>query len=245
MGAICLLPRELVTNMKTHRFILASGILLAGLTHSQATTLGFGQLGGNNATVPANFGSFATTDGNGYVVSGGTTPNVGLTWDSGWDIHTSNFFAPLEDTTVGGGAWDNEGGVPRIAQLDFGNHTINFTVDDGFALQLDSFDFGHTAETPGNTSWDLTLTAVSSSTVVWSQSVSFVNGQVFTITPNFTGVLGEDYLLTFNRTSETYNFSNGRHGIDNLTFYQVIPEPTTATLLGLAGLAVFARSRRK
>ena len=63
-----------------------------------------------------------------------------------------------------------------------------------------------------------------------------------TISPEFTGVPGEDYLLTFNRTSETYA-SNGRHGIDNLSFNQV-PEASSASIAGLAGMALLLRRRR-
>lgn len=232
--------------MKLRRFIITSGVLLTSLSVTRATTLGFGQLGGANTAVPANYGSNATLDGSGLVVSlGGATPNIGLVWDPNWDIHTSTFFIDLENQTVGGGDWDNEGGMPRIGQLDFGDHTIGFTVDPGFALVLNSFDFAHTSETAGTTSWSLTLTAVSSSTVVWSDTVTFENGQVFSLTPEFSGVNGEDYVLRFLRTSESYN-SNGRHGIDNFSFSQIaVPEPSSAGLLGLAGMALLARRLRR
>jgi hypothetical protein len=221
---------------------LAALLSLAGV--GQATIIGFGQLGGNNTTVPAALGSNATADGNGLVVSNGATPNIALTWDANWDIHTSNFFAPLEGQTVGGGDWDNEGNIPRIGQLDSGTHTVNFAAAPGSALVLNSFDFGHTAETAGSTNWDLTL-ADSGSNVVWSQSVSFVDGQTVTVAPNFTGALGGSYTLTFNRTSESYN-SNGRHGIDNLNFNEsAVPEPGCALLvgLGIAGTAAGLRRR--
>lgn len=215
---------------------------LAGVC--QATIVGFGQLGGNNTTVPAALGSNAVADGNGYVVSNGTTPNVALTWDSDWDIHTSNFFAPLEGQTVGGGDWDNQGNIPRIGQLDFGTHTIVFAADAGYAVVLNSFDFGHTGETAGTTNWDLELTD-SSAALVWSHSVEFVNGSTVTVAPNFTGAGGQSYTLTFNRTAETYG-SNGRHGIDNLSFNQVtIPEPASLVLAGLGLLGAVAGLRRR
>ncbi|HMO87331.1 MAG TPA: PEP-CTERM sorting domain-containing protein [Lacipirellulaceae bacterium] len=221
--------------------ILAAALAVPGVGH--ATIVGFGQLGGSNSTVPANLASRATADGNGFVVSNGTTPNIALTWDIHWDIHTSGFFQPLENFTVGGGDWDNQGNIPRIGQLDFGTHTIGFTVDSGAQLVLNSFDFGHTAETAGTTMWDLTLTD-SGANVAWSQSVTFENGSTQKITPNFTGLAGEDYILTFNRTSQTYN-SDGRHGIDNLSFNQIaVPEPTSATLVGLAALSLLVRRRR-
>ncbi|RYD41488.1 MAG: hypothetical protein EOP85_12635, partial [Verrucomicrobiaceae bacterium] len=202
--------------MKSKSLSLAL-ILSAGMaTFSNATIVGFGQLGGNNTMIPGGLASRASVDGNGYVVSNGATPNIAVTWDPEWDIHTSNFFSALENRTVGGGAWDNEGNVPRIGQLDLAFHTISFAADAQYALVLNSFDFVHTAETAGTTVWNLTLTN-SSSAVVWSRDLTMNNADVssslVTVAPNFTGELGESYLLTFSRASETYG-SNGRHGID-------------------------------
>jgi len=229
--------------MKKHYLIASTGILLGSLTIAQATQIGFGQLGGNNVNLPSSLGSNATVDGLGYVVSiGGATPNISLTWDSNWDIHTSSYFDPLENQTVGGGAWDNEGGVARIGQLDLGFHTIRFSVDPGYALLLSSFDFGHTAETAGTTKWTLSLTD-SSATTVWQQLVVFEGGQVHTITPNFAGELGESYTLNFFRTEQSYG-SDGRHGIDNLTFSQIVPEPSVAAMTGIAWLGFLVRRRK-
>ncbi|RYD32555.1 MAG: hypothetical protein EOP87_12625, partial [Verrucomicrobiaceae bacterium] len=205
------------------RSILLTLSLLAGLPMAgHATIIGFGQIGGNNATVPGNLGSNATSNGNGYVVSNGTTPNISLLWDGAWDIHTSTFFSNLENLTVGGGAWDNEGSIPRVGQLDLGTHTIIFNSDPGYAVILNSFDFGHTAETAGTTVWDLTL-ANASENEVWSQRLTLANANTATsvvkVSPNFTGQPGESYTLTFNRVSQTYS-SDGRHAIDNLSFGQ-------------------------
>ncbi len=233
--------------MKSNRSIITLGILLGSGLIAHATVIGFGNLGGSNTTVPASLGSNATANGNGFVVTNGTTPNIAVSWDANWDIHTSNFFAGLENLTIGGGAWDNEGSVPRIGQLDFGTHTITLSADPGFALVLNSFNFGQTAETAGTTQWTLSLKAVSTSLEVWNQSVTLNNSPaanaLVTITPNFTGALGEDYTLTFNRTSETYG-SNGRHGIDNFSFNQV-PESSMASLAGLGAAALLIRRRRR
>jgi hypothetical protein len=223
-------------------FTAVAGVLTLAAS-SQATILGFGQLGGNNTTVPAAYGSGATANANGLVVSNGATPNVALTWDANWDIHTSNFFAPLEGKTVGGGAWDNENSVPRVGQLDFGTHTVGLSAAAGFAVVLNSFDFGHTAETAGTTNWIVTLTDAGA-TPVWSQAVEFVNGSTVTLSPNFTGTSGGSYTLTFSRTASTYG-SDGRHGIDNFSFNQVVvPEPVSASLIGMGALALKRRRAR-
>lgn len=230
-------------NTKTTRSLLALGILLAIPTASHATVIGFGNLGGNNTTVPGGLASNASADGSGFVVTNGTTPNIALLWDANWDIHTSGNFNPLEAQTVGGGAWDNESSIARVGQLDFGTHTIVFSATPGYALVLNSFDFGHTAEAGAatTTAWTLSLTD-SSLNDVWTQTVSFTGGQTFTIAPNFTGNPGESYTLKFDRTASSYG-SDGRHGIDNLSFNQV-PEPASAGLLGLAGLVLLARRRK-
>ena len=204
--------------------VLLSLAFWAGLAAvSNATILGFGQIGGSNTSIPADFGSNASGDADGIVVSNGATPNISLSWDSNWDIHTSSWFSGLENKTVGGGDWDNEGNMPRVAQLDTGYHSISFSATPGYALVLNSFDFGHTAETAGITEWDLTLTDASAE-VVWSRSLTMNNADaatsIYTVVPNFTGEMGESYTLTFDRTEQTYS-SNGRHALDNLYFSQL------------------------
>jgi hypothetical protein len=222
---------------------LAISAGVASIGH--ATIIGFGELGGSNTQIPTSLGSNASVDGSGYSIGGNATPNIALTWDSAWDIHTSSWFMDLENKTDGGNDWDYEAGTYKIAQLDADNHTITFSADEGYALVLESFDFGHTAETIGTTIWDLALTDSSSKTV-WSQQLTMDNesteDSIFTISPNFTGELGESYTLSFDLNDETYN-SGGRHAIDNLTFAQ-IPEPSTITLLGGVGVVlVFIRRR--
>lgn len=228
-------------------------LLVGAPTIGQATIVGFGQLGGSNTSVPSTLASKASDDGNGYSVSNGTTPNISLIWDSAWDIHTSSWFDDLEELSAGGGAWDKEDDSPRVGQLDSGSHTITFTAEPGYALVLDSFDLCHTSESSGTTVWNLTLTDASFTTV-WSQTVTLDNSDtddsVITVSPNFTGALGESYTLAFNRQSQTYS-SNGRHAIDNLSFRQApaggepaqdpILDPTTElsdlvnTMVGVAG----------
>lgn len=234
--------------MKSNRSIITLGILLGSGLIGHATVIGFGNLGGNNATVPASLGSNATANGNGFVVTNGTTPNIAVSWDANWDIHTSSWFNPLESLTVGGGAWDNEGSIARVGQLDTANHSITFGSDAAYAVVLNSFDFGQTAESTGSTIWNITLTAVSTSTVVWSSNVTLTSTNPSTpdfrtFSPNFTGTTGEDYLLRFNRTDGT-GYAAGRHAIDNLSFNQV-PEFSMTSLAGLGAAALLIRRRRR
>ncbi len=233
-------------NTQLLRTLGTTGVLLCGATAGNATILGFGQIGGSNTTIQANYGSNATADNFGLVVSNGATPNIALVWQDNWDIHQSTWFDEIEGTTVGGGDWDNEGGTARVGQLDFDSHTIGFVADAGFALVLNSFDFANTEETSTTSVWDLTLTDESSN-VVWSQTVTLTNpnSDVVTVTPGFTGVAGMDYVLTFTGVSGgdgDGSPQNGRHAIDNLSFNQV-PEPGSLALLGLGGLALLRRRR--
>lgn len=219
--------------------------LLAAASTSNATIVGFGQLGGNNTQVPVSLASNAVADAAGYTVSNGTTPGIALAWDINWDVHTSAFFNPAEAQTAVNAAWDNGDATgaatgARVGQLDTGTHTIGIIAAPGAAVVLNSFDFAHTAETAGTTAWTLSLTDAAS-TVVWTQNVAFTNGQTVTVTPNFTGALGASYTLTFSRTASSY-VSDGRHAIDNFSFNQTaVPEPTTLSLLGLGTVALLRR----
>lgn len=226
-----------MTRCFTALKVLAVVLSSAGV--GNATIIGFGQIGGSNTAIAGDLASNAVADGPGYVVSNGATPNVSLTWDAAWDIHTSGHFSELEDHTVGGGDWDNEGGGPRIAQLDSQSHTIGFAADSGYAVVLNSFDFANTAETVDSATWDLVLTDDATNGAVWSQTVTLANpdDDVVTVTPAFTGADGGSYTLSFVQTDTNYTL-NGRHGVDNLSFNQVaIPEPTAAALAAFGVLA--------
>ena len=231
--------------MKHRALYLAAVLTMSGVSH--ATIVGFGQLGGSNAAVPKTLASRAAADGNGFVVTNGTTPNIVLDWDvdgennngnpnsNGWDIHTSSWFVDIENQTIGGGDWDNEGSSNRVGQLDFDYHSIGFAADPGAALVLNSFDFGNTEETMDSSVWDLSLTD-SADNVVWSQQVTLTNpdSDVLTVSPNFTGTLGESYTLIFAGVNDPIN---GRHAIDNLSFNQIpdLSNPVGSLVINRSG----------
>ena len=235
--------------MKIHSLLCTLGILLGGMTVGNSTTVGFAQIGGSNAGVPRNLASNATEDGNGFTVADGITPNITVYWDSrkgpnDWQVHHSNFFNELENLVVGA-IWDKDSDAPSIGQLDYGEADILFMPDQGFAVTINSFDFAHTSETEGTTIWEVSIQD-SLGVNAWFQSITFTNGQAFTIAPNFVGAIDEAYTLVFHRVSETYG-SNGRHGIDNLSFGQIttaIPEPGTIAL-GLVGAGMLLALRRR
>lgn len=232
-------------------FILTIAILFGTASVGNATILGFGQIGGSNTSIegiaPA-YGSNAAVDANGLVVSNGATPNVSLTWGNDWDVHTSDHFAEIENHTIGGGDWDNEGPDERIGQLDADNQIIVFAADAGYAVVINSFDFGNTEEALDSSVWDLAITDDSDLTVVWSQQVTLDNAgvDVMTIAPNFTGVGSGSYTLSFDGVSGGDGDGsprNGRHAIDNLSFNQV-PEPASLLMFGCSALLALALRRR-
>ena len=228
--------------------IITAGILLSAATAANATIIGFGNLGVLNTAVPGSLGSFANVAGNGFVVTNGATPNISLLWDANWDLHNSTWFAPIENQTIGGGDWDNEGPGPRVGQLDTGDHTIIFGATPTWAVRINSFDFGLTGENPGtrDSVWLVSLTGATAG-LVWSQSVPLANSlgaSVLTLTPTYTPALNETYTLLFNRTADTGSVSTDGHmAIDNLSFNQ-IPEPSSMSLVGLFGVALLVRRRK-
>ena len=230
--------------------ILALGVVLGATSMGNATIIGFANTAGSNAKVPASLGSYAAAEGYDFTVSNGATPNIGVEFVfDDWDYHHSGHFAPIENLTMGG-AWDNDGTDPDIAQVEHNGAPIVFTADPGYALVLNSFDFGLSDETVGQTNdWTLSLTD-SSSAVVWSTSITLLNegsGDVRTIEPNFVGANGMAYTLTFDMTAEGdgQSYGTGRNALDNVSFNQIaVPEPTSVILIGLGVLGFVACRRR-
>lgn len=201
----------------------------------QATILGFnGIAGGNNAAVPASFGSNLSSDIPGATVSNGATPDIALTWagggSGGWDLHGgggSAFWAALDSDIAT---------TPSIAQMESPTaasaNTITFTVDAGQALRLNSVDIGMATDKTATYYWDVTISELGG-VEVFSTLTAAMDGdggsgvQALTINLNFTGTLGTDYVLAFNDVDSSGNDTISTNGgaIDNLSFSQVAAGP--------------------
>jgi len=220
---------------------IAAGIVCLSMTQASATViLDFNISNSSNDAIPTTYGS---------NLAG--APNVALTWIStlsaGWEHHTSSQWDMLEGK-------DGATSPVDIAQIDnlIGGaqqpsgtpvKEILFTVDPGVMFQLNSWDMGHAGDqSEADYSWDLKLIKESDSSVVWSTTtITMGADDTTTISPNFTGEFGEDYRLSFVENGSTFT---QRGAIDNLSFNQVVPEPSAAALLGLAGGMLLIRRRR-
>ncbi|RLF25792.1 MAG: hypothetical protein DRN14_07805, partial [Thermoplasmata archaeon] len=195
-----------------------------------------------NADIPADYGSYCGEDGQGWTVSDGTgaTPDIGLSWNSGgsdWEFHNASTFAPVEDETVAGD-WDASY-ANAVAQLQdgtvAGHLQIDFSVGPSNKLILDSFDIGNaTDQGEAAYGYNISIVKASDSSTGWTYSTAlFTAGDVEHVVANFTGDLGENYTLNFDR--EPAGPPTFRTGIDNLCFSQR-PKPYT-TEIGFVGAA--------
>ena len=223
--------------------IMAVGALLVSMVGiCFGTTIGFVGAAAVNADIPADYGSYCGEDGPGWTVSDGTgaTPDIGLSWNSGgsdWEFHNASTFDPVEDETVGGD-WDASY-ANAVAQLQDGtvpgHLQIDFSVGQSNKLILDSFDIGNaTDQGEAPYGYNISIVKVSDSSTGWTYSTAlFTAGDVEHVVANFTGDLGENYTLNFDR--KPAGPPTFRTGIDNLCFSQE-PKPYT-TEIGFVGAA--------
>ena len=212
--------------------ILAVALLLIGHPAlSRATTITFeNAAGGDNSPIPTTYGSNVTANATGFVTTDGTgaTPDIALTWDNSplfWEYHTSTVWSAL--------------GTPvHVAQLDNQNTgnsgSLLFTPTASVAVEILSFDIGNaTDQTENAYSWTINVINQTSSAVVATRTTTLLGaGNAETVTFNFTGELGQAYLLEFDPSvKDSY-----RTAIANLSFAQAVPEPS-ALAIGLSGLA--------
>jgi hypothetical protein len=213
--------------------VLAALLLL--VSTGRATTLAFGVMNSsdepthpNNSDVPEDYGSNIWAETDEFVTSDGTgtTPNIALTWaplPDVWEFHSgpkieANGFdvpiAQMDCSAPGGGEQDTL--------------TITFDVQsDDYALALHSIDMGDaTGHDPAalDSTWDLTITRVSDMQVMKTVQAGPYDETPYieTVNLDFTGQLGEDYILTFADTDGEYRIYTC---VDNLSFSQTDTPP--------------------
>jgi len=201
---------------------------------AQASVLTFDTGQSNNNPLPSAFGSNLRGNTAGANISNGATPNIGLAWSGVWDAHgkgpgsTFDTVDPVNNTTT-----------TDVGQMDAASGaTIAFSVDSGFSLRLNSLLIGHAsdhAEAPF--SWTITITE-DGGPQVFSHSTTNLDGDgspaTETVTFDFTGNPGVDYVLAFSTTAATPY----RGAIDNLSFNQVLAIKSIA--IAHRGGAVYA-----
>ncbi|YCM45252.1 PEP-CTERM sorting domain-containing protein [Verrucomicrobiaceae bacterium 227] len=206
-----------------------------------------GITGANNTELPTTLGSNLTSDVAGATVINGATPDIDLEWagsNGGWDLYAGGTYWAALETATG-----------RIGQLEYPTTqtpmTITFAVADGQALQLNSVDIGMATDKTDTYYFDITISEVGGGEV-FNFLTAAMDGdgssgvETLTVDFNFTGTPGTDYVLAFNDVDSLGNdtISNNGGAIDNLSFNQVIPEPSSSALLGLGGLALLFRRRK-
>jgi len=210
-------------------------VAVVGLASAtQATVLTFDTGQSNNSTVPSTFGSNLSGNIAGANIANGATPNIGLTWSSVWDAHgkgpgsTFDTVDPVNNTTTTDvGQMDQKTGA-----------TITFSVDAGYALQLNSLRIGHASDhTEAPFSWTITITE-DGGPQVFSHTTAALDGDgapaTETVTLDFTGDPGVDYVLAFS----TGGTAPWRGAIDDLSFNQVVT--TERLAVAHRGGAVYA-----
>jgi hypothetical protein len=245
-----------------HSHLVLSGFFALATSSTHASIIIFNGISGdNNDGIPASFGSNLSSDIGGANVSNGATPDIALAWGggttntgdvlaNGWDIHgrSVDFWEALDSTGP-------TSTTPTIGQMEYPTDaspmTVTFTVDTAWALQLNSVDIGMANDKIDTYYFDVTISEVGGSEV-FSTLTAAMDGdggtglQALTVDFDFTGTLGTDYVLAFREADSFGNIITGTNGgaIDNLSFSQAVPEPSTSALLGLGGLALILRRRK-
>jgi hypothetical protein len=194
--------------------------LVCTAQHADAATILTG-LGSKNAAVPSDHGSNEPG-----------TPNVALAWTGNWDQYPS---------------WDGRGDVYQIDNSSAANpHKIDLTPDAGWDVTIVSFDLDEWVG-GGDTTVDWSIVGSASGALAsgtWNDFNTLNDpgnaGGRSTITPNVTGAGGEVLTLSFGQTAGDKTYV----AMDNLSFDQV-PEPASLALLGMGGLMIACRRRKR
>jgi hypothetical protein len=162
------------------------------------------------------------------------TPNVTLDWSTGgdWDQYSN---------------WDGRGDAYQIEASNITPAVIVFTPDANWiTVTITSFDLDEYVG-GDDTTVNWTISGSSSGTLASGTWDDFNNvndpfdlGGRSTVTPNVTGADGEALTLSFEQTFGLVTYL----AMDNLTFAQAVPEPSSTALLGLGGLVLMLRRKR-
>lgn len=208
--------------------------------NANATTLTFNAGASNNTAVGSSYGTDNTADNVEFITSdgSGTTPNIALLWPgAALEFHSDTRWADIEEVS-------NDDPDTHILQMNQSqsNRTIQFTPDAGWSVLFNSVDFGFgTGMSAASSIGTVTITRDFDSSVVKTVSTGTLNkGTATTLDLTYTGLVGESYTLEF-----TSSVSENWGAIDDLSFSQTaVPEPSSAALLGLGGLALILRRRK-
>jgi hypothetical protein len=186
-----------------------------------------------NQQIIQTFGDNAAASSEGVSVVGTGTPNIGLTWSGSGEISGTRWDFYI-DAVWSAGQLDGSGLGAA--------HNILFTPTAGWAVRLSSFNF-HPYYVSAET-FDYTWSVLDGANVLASGSTSFGSDATknHPVTIDYMGNPDQALTLSILRTGGSGGTQN--IAIDDLTFAQV-PEPSTAALFALTGLAGLGWAARR
>ncbi|MFC4993808.1 PEP-CTERM sorting domain-containing protein [Rubritalea tangerina] len=236
-------PTSLIT-------FLIGGIVSLGVAHAGTTILIGNNGSGTNLSIPDTFGDNIGGDITGVATTtGGGTPTVDLTWaaSGGTNANTWQFHTWGGADSAAGGAFQLDGSSTNSV------FSITFDAGTSHVFTLNGFNFvGDTNNDTYQYRVDLVqvggATVYTSTTPLWTTDTSAVQEGAPSVDVNFTGVAGASYRLDLTRLNDDTGDAGSRVdiAIDNLSFSSTaVPEPSTSLLLGMAGLGLLVRRKRR
>lgn len=218
------------------RTLVATGAVMATASASADVVVHNNGFSGSNQALPGapNYASNAASNGVNWDVTTGAwgfvgAPDIALTWTAtgtGFQTYTG---------------WDGRGNVIQLDSNSGGGlFDITFSPNADRAVHIKSFELdAWVGGGDHEVQWSILDNADNQlSGGTWTRDN--VGGRD-AISPAFTGNLGQELTLRFQTVSGAPSYL----ALDNLTFAQAIPEPTSAALLCGLGLGAIAMRRRR
>jgi hypothetical protein len=236
--------------MKCHAILALIGILGAAPA-AQATILTFNKSNNTNQAIDSvepNYGDFENgSNTTARLIGNGWTPNTQVDW-GGLNQHGAPALQWYDDVVEWDGAQLD--GVPTGG----GHFDILFTPNAGYGVRLNSFDFDDYADFNGNTgtahTFDWSLRDAGNNVLFGATGVTVPadpdagDNDHLTINTGMTDYHAGALRLRITPQNVGEN-PEGDRAIDNLNFDQaVVPEPVSASLLALGGVALLRRRGR-